>query len=118
MPTVQGMTATLPEYVIARELDRMGIDYEFQYQALGLPQQKGSARADFYLPMYSLIISVLGNYWHSDSSTKVKDKFQASTLASRSIKTIGIDETDAEANPKYYIEQALLGIDHSTLVSR
>ena len=118
MPIVQGITATLPEYNIARTLDKMGLAYEFQTSFMGGRYIAGGAISDFYLPGYSLVITVLGTYWHSTPEVRAKDKLQSIALLSRGITTIGIDEADANKNPQYFISEAIRGIDHSQLVNR
>jgi hypothetical protein len=118
MPTVGGVTASLPEYTIAKELDRMGLVYEFQTPMLGGREVKGGLVADFYLPNYSLIISVLGVYYHYELNKTAKDVIEATAIMSQGISTIFIDEDDALKNPHYYIEEALRGIDHSRLARR
>ncbi len=118
MTTVQSLPASLPELSIARELERMGLAYEFQTSFMGGRMVAGGLVADFYLPNYSLIISVLGEYFHYGLQRTASDVLQALGMNSQGISTIFIDESDALKNPRYYIQEALRGIDHSKLAKR
>ena len=114
MPTtVQGQPATLPERLVGRELDRLGISYQFQQSFLGGRTQSGGVVADYYLPGYSMILSILGTYWHSSPQVRAKDLLQRIAVLSQGIQTIFIREADALKRPRYYVGQALLGNDLS-----
>jgi len=113
MPTIQGQPATVPELVVAKELDRLEIGYQFQSSFLGGTTQRGGLVADFYLPSHSTIISVLGEYWHSSPESIARDITQKIAILSQGITTIFIREEDALKRPRYFVEQALLGNDLS-----
>jgi len=118
MPTIAGLPASLPEISIARELDKMGLAYEFQNSFMGGRMVAGGFVADFYLASYSLIISVLGEYWHYGLGQTASDVLQALGMNSQGITVIFIDESDALKNPHWYISEALKGIDHSKLANK
>jgi len=124
MPTVaeqyyiQGLKASKPEYVIGITLEKMGIDFKFQTEFTGGRDIRGGFIADFLIFVPSIIISVLGEYWHYALNRTASDILQALGVQSIGIRTIFIDESDALKNPRYYIEEALRGIDHSRLANR
>jgi len=60
-----------------------------------------------------MIISVLGTYWHASPSVRAKDLLQRTAILSQGIQTIFIKEADVLKRARYYVEQALLGNDHS-----
>ncbi len=107
------LMATKPELAIYQALQRMGLNFEFQSKMLGGRDQKGGLVGDFYLAEYSLLINVQGEYWHSKPDRMAQDKIQRISLESRGIRTIWIDALDALRNPKFYIQEALRGVDHS-----
>ena len=113
MPTIQGMPATLPELIVGKELDRLGIPYVFQQSFLGGRRQAGGVIADYYLPSYSMIISILGTYWHASPQIRARDLLQRISVLSQGIMTIFINEADVMKRPRYYVAEALRGMDHS-----
>ena len=113
--TVQGLPANKPEFIVAQTLESMGISYIFQQPFLGGNLEKGGLISDFYLPEYALIISILGEYYHYEMNRIVQDKIQATAVHSMGINTIFIDEEQVLTDPRFYIEEALKGIDHSKL---
>jgi very-short-patch-repair endonuclease len=113
MPTVQGYIATIPEALVARELDKLGVDYEFQSQTLGYRGEKGSALSDFVLPYFGLIISIIGIYWHSGTSSRAKDMLQKVMLARQGYTVIYITDEQTLRNAGYYVKEALNGNDLS-----
>ena len=113
MPTIQGYPATLPERKVADVLNSLSIAYEFQTPFLGGRTQAGGVIADFYIYEYSLIISVLGEYWHSDPRRNAQDLMQRTALASTGVTTIFIDEADIMRDASYYVKAALMGMDLS-----
>ena len=113
MPTVQGMSATLPEYLVSKELDKLSIGYQFQQSFMGGRTTAGGVIADFYLPSYSIVLSVLGTYWHSTPEVRTKDMVQKLAMASDGLTTIFIKEEDAMRNASYYVTEALRGISHA-----
>lgn len=106
-PMIGNYPATLPEMKVASILESLGVGFEFQHQVLGGPQEPGSARADFYIPDRSLIISVIGVYWHSDPARRAQDMMQKLALISQGIITIYITDEQIERSARYYVEAAL-----------
>lgn len=115
MPTVQGLSATIPERRVADALDSLNVIYVFQEPFFGGIGQAGGIVADFYLPEYLLIISILGEYYHYEMNRTGRDVLQSISVASQGIKTIFIDESSIMTDAKYYVQQALLGNDLSKL---
>lgn len=113
MPTVQSLPASVPELIVSKILDKMEISYEFQSSFLGGRTQAGGVIADFYIPTFAIIISVLGEYYHYGMNRTGQDILQRVALESQGIHTIFIDESDVIKNARFYVEQALMGIDHS-----
>ena len=111
--TIQGQPATLPEFLVGKELDRLGISYQFQRPFLGGRTQSGGLIADFYIASLSILISVLGTYWHSSPSVRAKDILQRIAILSQGIQTIFIREEDVLKRPRHFVGQALLGNDLS-----
>ncbi len=113
MPTIQNQPATLPELIVGKELDKLGISYIFQKSFLGGRTQSGGVIADYYLPSFSMIISILGTYWHASPQVRAKDLLQRISVLSQGIMTIFINEADVMKRPRYFVAQALLGNDWS-----
>ncbi len=107
---------TKPELAVYNALTKLGIEFEWQSPMLGLYREKGSTIADFYIPLHSLVISVIGEYWHSFPETRARDQLQRIALESQGIRVIGIDESDANRNARFYCEEALRGISHSKMI--
>lgn len=105
--------ATLPEKAVYKALQSLREPFEFQSPLLGGYREKGSTIADFLLRQYSLIISVIGFYWHNQPGTKARDKMQRIALSSQGLHVIYIDEQAALANATYYCKEAIRGFDHS-----
>ncbi len=110
--TIPGITR--PELAVYNALTKLGIEFEFQSKMLGGREVKGGLIADFYLPSHSLVISVVGLYWHLQSDTKARDILQRIALESEGIRTIYIDEDDANKNATWYVQEAMRGVDHSS----
>ncbi len=113
MPTVQGFTATIPEMKVASILDKKGINYEFQRSFMGGRESAGGSISDFYLPYLSLIISVLGIYWHISPTNRARDSLQRESLSGFGITTIYITDEQISRNATFYVEEALELRDHS-----
>jgi len=112
---IQGQIATLPEYKVSQELDKLEIPYQFQKAFLGGRTQTEDIVSDFYIPSYSIIISVIGTYWHASPQVRAKDLLQRTAILSQGIWTIFIKEADILKRASYYVSEALLGNDHSGL---
>ncbi|MGV9142182.1 MAG: DUF559 domain-containing protein, partial [Promethearchaeota archaeon] len=63
-----GSEPTDIEKKIMKELDKSGINYEFQ-------KEIGDYWADFYLPNYNAIIEADGNFWHQDGIKEDRENF-------------------------------------------
>ena len=111
--TIIGMTA--PEKAVYGALKQLQIPFEFQSSFFGGRIQRGGVIADFYIRTLSLIISVLGTYWHYDRGRLGKDLVQRTALEGEGVRVIFIDEEAAISNATYYVQQALMGLDHSRL---
>uniref|UniRef100_A0A6H2A5E6 DUF559 domain-containing protein n=1 Tax=viral metagenome TaxID=1070528 RepID=A0A6H2A5E6_9ZZZZ len=104
------LMATVPEMAIYRALTKLEVEFTFQAQMLGANREKGSTIADFQIPSLSLIIRCVGEYWHSDAETKVRDMLQKEALESQGWRVVDIMAEDALANAEYYVREALKGI--------
>ena len=63
---VKGSHASLYEYNVSRALDRLKIDYTFQYAPWGFTGVRGQYIVDFllYNPM-PIPVEVFGEHWHT-----------------------------------------------------
>jgi len=110
---------TTPERAVYNALLKLQIPFEFQSKLMGGREVKGGAIADFYLSDYGLVISVIGEYFHyGRPDVEARDMMQNISLSTQGINTIYIDAEDALRDARYYVEQALIGIDHSTYAGR
>jgi len=107
--------ATAPERAIHSVLTKMGIQFTFQSSFFGGRTVRGGIIADFHLPDYSLVISVLGEYFHYGKNRLATDLLQRTALEGDGTHVIFIDEEDALKDPYYYTTEALRGVDHSKL---
>lgn len=114
MAAVDIMMATKPELAVYRALIKLGEPFEFQSAMMGGREVRGGAVADFLLNQYSLIISVIGWYWHTNRpETAARDSLQRIALASQGYTVIYIDEDHALQNATFYCQEAIRGVDHS-----
>ena len=113
MITADLIGANKPELAVYRALTKLGEVFSFQKPLMGGRNVRGGAIADFLLPEYSLIISVIGWYWHGSLETKARDRMQHIALASYGYRVIYIDEADANENAEHFVKEAIRGIDHS-----
>ncbi len=106
--------ATAPELAVYGALVKLREPFTFQSQLLGQYGEKGSTIADFLLTRHSIIISVIGWYWHTARpETATKDQLQRQALTSQGYRVIYIDEEDALKDATFYTTEAIRGIDHS-----
>ncbi len=105
--------ATAPELAVYGALVKLREPFTFQSQLLGQYGEKGSTIADFLLTRHSIIISVIGWYYHNRHETKIKDNLQRIALSSLGYTVIYIDEEDANSNADFYVQEAIRGVDHS-----
>ncbi len=113
MAAIDLQFATSPEKAVYNALKKLGENFTFQSQMLGPHGEKGSTIADFVLPQYRLILSVIGFYWHSNLETKTRDNLQRLALETQGWRVIYIDEDNALENATFYVTEAIRGIDHS-----
>ena len=113
-----------PEYFIYNALLSLGLkpDRDFVYQSsqLGGRLEKGGAVVDFlfYNPP-NLAVNIQSVYYHYRGITqKVRGQMQRAQLEGLGLKVIYIDEEDALRNPRYYVQQALMGNDLSMMSGR
>ena len=114
--TTQELTS--PELAVYKVLVKLVGEGNFQYQTpfMGGRMLPGGVIADFYIPYLSLIISVIGVYWHRTRERRGQDEMQRMALLSRGITTIYIDEEDANKNAYFYVSEALKLISHSSVI--
>lgn len=70
---VDGKSASSYEYNVAKALNKLPIEYEFQVSLYGGKQMRGGKVLDFLVatkPMPTPLF-VNGNYWHRDTSTEL-----------------------------------------------
>ncbi len=112
-------TGSRPEWAIYWALLNMGkkdgIDFIYQSSRMGGRLSKGGVVIDFlFLDPPNLAINVISRYYHyATTPQRTADELQRALLEGQGLKVIFIDETDALRNPKYYVQDALNGIDHS-----
>ncbi len=110
-------TLTTPELAVYGALRKLGIDFEIQVNLLGGRQAKGGAVADFFIPDLSLIISVIGEYFHSFREAKARDMIQRISLETTGRRVVYITALNALKDARFYVEEALRGIQHEGLES-
>lgn len=74
--TVQGSHASQNEYNVAVALERLGLEFIFQYDILGGRRLRGGAVIDFLVLTIPLPTPVFvnGDYWHSDATQEFYQK--------------------------------------------
>ena len=105
-------TMTIPERAVYGALTKLGIDFTTQVSMMGGRQERGGAVIDFQIPSLALIIRVVGTYWHSSSEAQSRDMLQKIALESSGWRVIDISDTNALANARFYVEDALRFISH------
>lgn len=117
-----GLVATKPEWYAYWALTRLGkiadVDFSFQSSLMGGRLQLGGVVLDFL--MYNppdLGINIQGIRWHygMGGDRKAHDAMARMQIEGLGIKLVYIDEDHILANPVYYVEEALRGIDHSRM---
>ncbi len=106
---------SLAEWAVCWALEIQNIEYVYQANLIGGRTTTGGTVADFYVPGYNLIIRVMGVYWHYEQGPLAinEDQLIKETLRTKGYVVVDIDEDDALAEPLYYVQEALKGIDHS-----
>lgn len=108
-------TGSGAEWAVYWALLALRIPFQYQASRMGGRQVKGGLVADFEIPDRRLIIQVQGVYFHYEfgRAQQIRDVMQKAALESMGMNVIFIDEDNALADPKYYVEEALAGRDHS-----
>lgn len=114
------LTANKPEWYCYWALNRLGkqqgIDFEFQSNYFGGRLGYGGMVADFVmLNPPGIAININGFHWHYGMAgdRRIRDEQQRIQLSGMGILLIFIDEEDILKDPKYYVSEALKGVDHS-----
>ena len=115
-------TGSKPEWAVYSALVQLGYepgrDFTYQASVLGGRLEYGGAVLDFVIPSLSLAINVQSIYYHyEDITARRRDALARTAVEGLGIRLIYIDEEDALANPVYYVEQAIMGIDHSRMAT-
>ena len=106
---------SLPEWNVNWALLKLGMKGQYVYQSskMGGRRDKGGAILDFYFPDLMLAINVQSTYFHyRTTAQRSNDEMQKAQLEGMGIRVIYIQEADALANPLYYVQEALKGIEH------
>lgn len=112
---------TKPEWAVNWALMRkglkMGQDYFFNSLLAGVGSTYYS-QLDFLIPDFKVGIEVQGTYWHYGQGRQkvAHDLRRLRLFAEQNIDIIFIDEKDALEDPEWYVEEALMGRDHSQTV--
>ena len=113
---------SLPEYIVYRTLQRLGLDpgkdFIFQSSFQGGRLTKGGQIIDFlFINPPNLAINVQGTYYHQEQGPTViaRDRMARAQLAGGGITLIFIDESDILEDVDFYVRQALNYRDHSQL---
>jgi len=112
------LLATKPELAVYSALVDLGympgVDFIFQSKMLGGRDVKGGMIADFEIPALSIVIRVMGEYYHyGRADAEARDELQMLALESSGITVVDIDAEDALRNAKFYVSEALKGISHA-----
>lgn len=93
-----------------------GIDFIYQAKMPGIGSSYFST-LDFLVRDIRIGIEVQGTFWHLKQGTKKieTDRMRRVLYAGLGVKIIFIDEPDCLANPRYFVQEALRGVDHSKL---
>jgi hypothetical protein len=78
----------------------------------------GGLLLDFVLPHHRLALNVQGDdLTYSDGIKRRRDRALAFQVAQYGLALIWLDAADLARSPRYYVQEALRGIDHSRLGS-
>lgn len=114
---------SVPEWAIywaATHHKKLQPDADFTYQAayFGGRLQFGGAVLDFVFPGFGVAVNVNGIFYHLEqggSRQQALDLAQGDALARFGLALIYIDDDAALRDPYYYLDEALVGRDHSIL---
>ena len=113
-----------PEWAVYWALISLGkkpdIDFSYQSAQLGGRLSKGGAVIDFL--MYdppNLAINVQSTFYHYRTfAQQTKGQLQRVQLEGYGLTVIYIDEQDALSNPRYFVQEALMGNDYSLMAGK
>jgi len=86
---------TKPEIEMKRCLNELGISYEFQFPVWEIEHRYV---ADFYLPLYNLIIEVDGKGWHNYPDGKEIDRIRMKELEEKGYRVLRFWENEFDSN--------------------
>lgn len=105
-------TSKLEEKFASEFLDKLGVEYIYQYKAVSIGRY-----FDFFLPEYRLMIEIQGSYWHGDPRLyeekdlnktqkwdKKVDEIKKKWCSRNGIPLIYVWEMDINKNPKMVME--------------
>ena len=113
-----------PEWAIYHALlslgKKPGADFVYQSARFGGRSAKGGAVVDFlFYDPPNLAINVQSVYYHyTGAIQKVRGQMQRAQLEASGLKVIYIEEEAALSNPRFYVREALNGVDHSRMIGR
>lgn len=123
-PTVvpEGFGGSLPEYLTFITLVEFGkvpnVDFFFQSSFQGGRLERGGLIIDFvFTNPPDLAINVQGEFYHylQGQATIARDVIAREQLAAEGIRLIFIDAEDVQQDRKFFVSEALVGVDHSKL---
>lgn len=105
---VNGEKASSWEMKVAKELERRGVQYQFQVSILGGRRLAGGKILDFVVNTYPLvIIRVQGGWWHEGGAAKNKDALEMMTLKAMYSGAIVIDVYEEHIKDAELLERLL-----------
>lgn len=119
----EGWPGTKPEWAVHWALISLGyeenIDFFYRFNIAGIGSSYYS-QFDFVLPDFNIAIEVQGEFWHyAQGHTKIaEDLLRRNLAAQHNYNLIFIDEDAVLERPRYLVEEAIRGIDHSKLSRR
>jgi very-short-patch-repair endonuclease len=111
-------TGTRPEWAIYWGFMTNGMEEgkDFTFRATVPGAGAGYySQVDFLAPDYNIAIEVQGRFWHLGQGSRkvITDIMRVNIFAQQGIQVIFIDENHALEDPRYYVQEALKGVDHS-----
>ena len=105
---ISGMTDI--ERAVAEWLNRNNIDYTPQVGMLGGRIGKGGAVVDFELYYLSIILRIMGQYWHKGLVANARDKVQRELLTNQGYTVVDILESNLSPEKiEHTMRLAILG---------
>ena len=104
-------------YELRRRGMRPGVDFLYQFEVFGGRQERGGFVVDFrILNPPGLMFSVVGAYWHlKNSADVVALRLFRNQMAALNYTVIFLTEEQVIEDVRFYVGEALAGIDHSGL---